>query len=201
MFVPAISTLLWVLVYSWPAEVVSNPLNVATTPADLQLLKGPQIANVTSYPDLLITQALNATRSQLFPIGGTNFWITLSSPPVEQTIAVETLQEILVGGITACQIEVARGRASIVPYTIFWIGPTPDNIKLKWFNLDDKRRGAFGEMIDIFVFLLFISTTEEIPRPNPRPNRWFAQAFSYMVYWVTGPGSPPELVGRGTVGL
>ena len=195
MFVPAISTLLWVLVYSWPAEVISKPVNVATSPAGLQLLKGPQVANFTSYPELLITQAVNDTRSELFRIPSTDYQVELSSPAIEKRVAVETLQELLRRMVTACQSEIEGGRASVVPSTMRSIGSTPDNINFAWFNLDDGQRGSFADMIDIFTFLLFISTTERIPHQNP----WFARAFSYVAYW--GPGSPLELVGRGIVGL
>ena len=198
MFVPAMSTLLWVLGYSWPVEVVSNPLNIAPSPADLQLLKGPQITNVTRYPELLITQAVNATRSELFQIPGTNYQLELSSPPIEKTIAVKTLRELLRGEINACQVQIAGGRGSVAPYAFALIGPTPDNLKFDWFNLDNQRRGSFAELVDILGFLMFISTVEGISRPNP----WFAQASSYEVYWMgTGHGSLSEKVGRGTVGL
>ena len=197
MFIPAISTLLWVFVYSWPAVVVSIPLNAAPSPANFQLPKGPQIANVTSDPELLITQAVNDTRSELFQIPRTEYHVELSSPPIAKTIAVETLRNLLRGEINQCQAQIAGGRASIAPYAILKIGPAPDNLKFNWFNLDNQRRGSFAELIDILGFIMFISTSEEFPRPNP----WFAQAFSYVVYWKPISGSLSERVGRGTVGL
>lgn len=196
MFVPAISTLLWVLVYSWPAEVASNPLNVATSPADLQLLKGPQVANFTSNPELLITQAVDARRSEVFPIRGTNYKVELTSPEIEKTIAVEAFRDLLRRGFDECQTEVARGRADIVPFTMSWIGPAPDNLEFTWYNLD-QRRGSYEDLIDIFAFFLFIGTTERIPRPNP----WFTQGFSYVVDWLIDPSGVPEIIGLGTLGL
>ncbi len=197
MFIPAISTLLWVLVYSWPAEVVSNPLNVAPSPAKLQLPKGPQLANITSDPELFITQAVNATRSELFQIPGTRYLVELSSPAIETTIAVESLRYLLQGEINCFQAQIAGGQGAVVPYAIMLIGPTPDNLHFDWFNLDEQRRGSFAELIDILGFIMFISTSETITRPNP----WFAQAFSYTVYWKPYWDSPNEKVGRGAVGL
>ena len=103
MFVPAISSLFWILVYSWPAEVVSITLDVAASPPDLQLLnKGPQIANVTSDPELHVTQAVNATTSEIFQTRGINYHVELSTPAINQTIAVETLQHLLQDQINEC---------------------------------------------------------------------------------------------------
>ena len=196
MFVPAISTLLWVLVYSWPAEVISNPLNVATSPAGLQILEAPQVANVTSYPELLITQAVNDSGSEAFPIPGTNYKVTLTNPTIERTIAVEALQDLLRRVINACQTQIAGGRASTVPYALRLLGPAPDNLRFVWSNPDDDQRGSFAQLPDIFMFLLFISTTERIPWPNP----WSGQAFFYVVSWAADPDRP-EMVGKGRVGI
>ena len=197
MFVPAISTLFWVLVYSWPAEFASNPLDVATSPADLQLLKGPQVANVSSNPELLITKIVNATRSELFPISDTYYQVELTSPAIGKTIAVGTLWIVFRREINECHAEVVRGHANIVPFAMTLMGPTPESFKFCWYNLDGRRRGSYAELRNIFTFLLYISTTERIERPNP----WFAHAFSYAVYWTIDRGSPPEPVGIGTVGL
>ena len=196
MFVPAISTLVWVLVYSWPAEVISNPLNVATSPAGLQILEAPQVANVTSYPELLITQAVKDTRSEVFQIPDTNYEVALTSPTIERRIAVEALRDLLRRVIIACHAQIVDGRASTVPYTIRLIGPPPNNLRFVWSNCDGLRRGSFAELMDIFVFLLFISTIDRIPRPNP----WAGQAFFYVVKWVADPDSP-ELIGKGRVGI
>ena len=196
MFVPAISTLLWVLVYSWPAEVLSTPLDVATSPAGLQILEAPQVANVTSYPELLITQAVNNSRSEVFPIPGTNYKVTLTSPANERTIAVDALQDLLRRVINACQIQIAGGRASTVPYALRLIGLAPDNLRFIWLNPDDHLRGSFAQLTNIFLFLLFISTTDRIPWPNP----WFGQAFFYVVDWAADPDNP-EMIGRGRVGI
>lgn len=132
MIVPALSTLLWVLLYSWPAEVVSIPLDVAASPADFQLLKAPRIANVTSDPELLTTLAAIATASELFQIPGTNYHVELSAPAIKQTIAVETLRDLLEYEISACQAQIARGRGSAAPYAIMIKGPAPDNLKFEW---------------------------------------------------------------------
>lgn len=196
MFVPAISTLLLVLVYSWPAEVISNPLNVATSPTGLQIFEGPQVANVTSYPELLIAQAVNDSRSESFPIPGTNYQVALTSPVMEKSITVEALRDLLRRVINACQEQIADGRAGIVPYALRLIGPSPDDLRFVWSNRDDHDKGSFAELVDIVKFLLFISTTERIPWPNP----WFGEAFFYVVTWVADPDNP-EMIGKGRVGL
>ena len=197
MFVPAISTLLWVLVYSSPAEVISSPLNVATSPTGLQILEAPQVANVTSYPELLITQAVNhSRRTEVFPIPGSNYKVTLTSPTNERTIAVDALQDLLRRVINACQNQIAGGRASTVPYALRLIGPAPDNLRFSWSNPDDNPRGSFIQLVHIFRFLLFISTTDHIPWPNP----WSGQAFFYVVHWAADPDSP-EMIGKGRVGM
>ena len=196
MFVPAISTSLWLLVYSWPAEVISNPLNVATSPAGLQILEAPQVANVTSYPELLITQAVNDTGSEVFQIPNTNYQVTLTNPTIERTIAVEALRDLLRRVIIACHTQIEDGRASTVPHALRLIGPPPNNLRFVWSNCDGLRRGSFAELMDIFSFLQFISTIDRIPRPNP----WVGKAFFYVVNWVADPDSP-ELIGKGRVGI
>ena len=197
MFVPTICTLFWVLVYSWPAAVVSHPLDVALFPANLQILKGPQIANFTSDPEVLITPAVNATTSETFQIRGTNYHVELSTPAIKKTIAVGILGGLLQDEIIECRAQIARGRGSIAPYAIMITGPAPDNLKFEWLNLDHQQRGSFADLIRVFGFLLSISTMEKSPGPNP----WFAMAFSYLLYWETGYGSQREKVGNGTVGL
>ena len=183
--------------HSWPAEVVSHPLDVAPFPANLQLLnKGPQIANITSDPELHVTQVVNATTSEIFQIRGTNYHVGLSTPAIRKTIAVETLQHLLQDEINECRAQIARGRGSIAPYAILITGPAPDNLKFEWLNLDYQQRGSFADLIRVFGFLLSISTIENVPGPNP----WFATAFSYVLYWESYSGQP-EKVGDGTVGL
>ena len=196
MLVPALSTLLWFILYIWPAEVVSIPLDVAASPADFQLLKAPRIANVTSDPALLTTPAVTATTSELFQIPGTNYHVELSAPAIKQTIAVETLRDLLKYEISACRAQMARGRGRAAPYAIMITGPAPDNLKFEWLNLDHQQKGCFADLVRVFGFLLSISTMEEAPDPN----LWFATAFSYVLYWESY-GGQPEKVGRGIVGL
>lgn len=196
MFVLPISTLLWVLVYSWPAEVVSIPLDVAASPADLQLLQRPQIANVTSNLRLLVTAPVNATTSELFQIPGTNYHVELSTPAIKKVIVIEILQDLLRYEIQQCRAQITRGRGSAAPYAIMITGPAPGNLKFEWLNLDYQQKGCFADLVRVFGFLLSISTMEKIPDSNP----WFATAFSYVLYWESY-GGQPEKVGRGIVGL
>lgn len=196
MFFPPISTQLWVLIYSWPAEVVSVPLDVAPFQANSQLLKGPRIANVTREPELLITPAVHATTSELFRISGTNYHAELSAPAIKETIAVDILRDFLRYEINECRAQIARGRGSSAPYAIIITGPTPDRLKFEWLNLDYQQKGCFADLVRVFGFLLSISTTQKTPGPNP----WYASAFSYVFYWEIY-GSQPEKVGRGIVGL
>ena len=196
MLVPALCTLLWVLLYSWPAEVVSIPLDVAASPAEFQLLKAPRIANITSDPELLTTPAVTATTYELFQIPGTNYHVELSAPTIKQTIVVDTLRDLLKYEISACRAQIARGRGSAAPYSIMITGPTPDNLRFEWLNLDYQQKGCFTDLVRVFGFLLSISTMEKSPDPNP----WFATAFSYVLYWESY-GGQPEKVGRGVVGL
>lgn len=196
MFVPPISRVLWVLMYNWPGGVVAVPLDVATFPANLQIPRGPQIANVTSVPELLITPGVNPRTSEIFQIRGTKYHVVLSTPATRKTIAVETLQHLLQDEINECRAQIARGRGRTAPYAIMITGPAPENLKFDWLNLDYQRRGSFGDLIRVFGFLLSTSTVEKSPDPNP----WFATAFSYVLYWESY-GGQPEKVGRGIVGL
>ena len=196
MFVPPISTLLWALAYSLPAEVVSIALDVVAPPADLQTHERPQIVNITSNPRLLVNAPINATTSEPFQIPGTNYHVELSAPAIKQTIAVEILRDLLKYEISACRAQVTRGRGSVAPYAIMITGPAPDNLKFEWLNLDYQQKGSFADLVRVFGFLLSISTIEAIPDPNP----WFATAFSYALYWESY-GGQPEKVGRGIVGL
>ena len=192
----ALFTLPWVLLYSWPVEVVSVPLDVVASPAVFQLLKALPIANVTIDPELLTTPAVTATTSELFQISGTNYHVELNAPTIKQTFVVDTLRDLLEDEISACRAQIARGRGSAAPYSILITGPTPDNIKFEWLNLDHQQKGCFADLVLIFGFLLAISTMEGSLDANP----WFATAFSYVLYWESY-GGQPEKVGRGIVGL
>ena len=92
MFIYPVSRLLWVLVYSWPAEVVSHLLDVASFPTSLQIPRGTQIASITSHSKLLIIPGVNARTSEIFQIRGTNYHIVLSTSATRKTIAVEILR-------------------------------------------------------------------------------------------------------------
>ena len=196
MFVPPISTLLWILAYSWPAEVVSIPLDVAASPSDLQILQRLQIANVTSNPKLLVTAPVNATTSEAFQIQGTNYHVELSAPAIKKVIVVDILQDLLRYEIQQCRAQIERGRGSAAPYAIMITGPAPGNLKFEWLNVDYQQKGCFADLVRVFGFLLSISTMEKTPDKNP----WFATAFSYVLYWESYSGQP-EKVGRGIVGL